>query len=209
MRRWQSMVTRAAAGAFRQQYRQQKRMLAGDRPPRDRRNYACGPGCQWLSLMLSNRNVSLAIIHSTSLRLGWWVIPGEPRPRCSWVGCVPMDRKLNAHCADQKDPEHNISWVLQCSWLSGIQQAALADSRSKRSLQSVPPLRLLFDPSCVRQLNAKVLLVSGSRDWVVPSGPEAIRPMRETGGAQLGHRLLGGGADHSACAVFGVKRSQP
>ena len=55
----------------------------------------------------------------------------------------------------------------------------------------------MFEPTGIRSLSAKVLLVSGDRDWVVPSGPEAIRPMRETGAARFGHRLvLVGGADH-------------
>ena len=111
-------------------------------------------------------------------------------------GAVPTDRKLNTRCSDLKNPERNISWVLQCSWLSTIQQAGIADPRVKAVAAVSPPLRLLFDPS-VRQLSAKVLLVSGSRDWVVPSGPEAIRPMRETGAAELGHRLvLVEGGDH-------------
>jgi predicted dienelactone hydrolase len=60
-----------------------------------------------------------------------------------------------------------------------------------------PPLRLLFDPTSSKSLSAKVLLVSGTRDWVVPSGPEAIRPMRDTGAVRMGHRLvLVSGADH-------------
>ena len=86
--------------------------------------------------------------------------------------------------------------MLQCSWLSAIKQAGIADPRVKAVAAVSPPLRLLFDPR-VRQLSAKVLLISGSRDWVVPSGPEAIRPMRETGAAELGNRLvLVEGGDH-------------
>ena len=55
----------------------------------------------------------------------------------------------------------------------------------------------------------KVLLVSGTRDWVVPSGPEAITPMCETGAAQMGHRLvLVKGADHLTCGVFVEKSVQ-
>ena len=108
-----------------------------------------------------------------------------------------QDRKLSNRCSNLKNPERNISWVLQCSWLSVIKQAGIADPRVKAVVAGSPPLRLLFDPSSSRRLNAKVLLVSGSRDWVVPSGPEAIRPMRETGAAELGHRLvMVEGADH-------------
>jgi hypothetical protein len=45
---------------------------------------------------------------------------------------------------------------------------------------------------------AKVLVVSGSSDWVVPSGPEAIEPMgRATSTGGSGHRLvLAERADH-------------
>lgn len=66
-----------------------------------------------------------------------------------------------------------------------------------------PPLRLLFEPSSSTSLNSKVLLISGTRDWVVPSGPEAISPMRDTKAAQLGHRLvLAKGADHFSLRSF-------
>ena len=119
------------------------------------------------------------------------------------AGAVPTDRKLQAQCNDLKDPERNISWVLQCSWLSGINQAAVADSRVKAVVAVSPPLRLLFDPTRLESLPVKVLLVSGTRDWVVPSGPEAITPMLETKAAQLGHRLvLAQGADHFSLRSF-------
>ena len=66
-----------------------------------------------------------------------------------------------------------------------------------------PPLRLLFDPRRLKTLPAKVLLISGTRDWVVPSGPEAIVPMRENKAAQWGHRLvLVQGADHFSLRSF-------
>ena len=184
-------------------YRQQQRMLAGDRPP---------PGPEELRLRpldvsaLLDAVAQKRLLGDRSLDISSVGVVGH-----SWgattslqlAGAVPTDRKLNARCADQKDPEHNISWVLQCSWLSGIQNAALADPRVKAVVAVSPPLRLLFDPSSSRQLNAKVLLVSGSRDWVVPSGPEAIRPMRENAAAQLGHRLvLVEGADHFSLRSF-------
>ena len=51
-------------------------------------------------------------------------------------------------------------------------------------------------------LTAKVLLVSGTRDWVVPSTPEAILPMRDSV-QQGGHRLvLVEGADHFSLRSF-------
>ena len=81
--------------------------------------------------------------------------------------------------------------------------AGLADSRVKAVVAVSPPLRLLFEPSSADRLEAKLLLVSGSRDWVVPSVPEAIRPMSETGAAEKGHRLvLVDGADHFSLRSF-------
>ena len=177
-------------------YRQQQLMLAGDRPP---------PGPEELRLRpldvseLLNAVEQKRLLASHSLDISSVGVVGH-----SWgatttlqlAGAVPTDRKLTTRCSDLKNPERNISWVLQCSWLSAIKQAGIADPRVKAVAAVSPPLRLLFDPR-VRQLSAKVLLISGSRDWVVPSGPEAIRPMRETGAAELGHRLvLVEGGDH-------------
>ena len=178
-------------------FSQQRGMLAGDRPP---------PGPEELQKrpidvsavldavasgqLLSGRNLnteSVAVIgHSwggtTSLQL---------------AGGLPTDFKLKARCGDQKDPERNLSWVLQCSWLSGVSKAAAADHRVRAVVAVSPPLRLLFDPSSAELLSAKVLLVSGTRDWVVPPVPEAIQPMRDSGAARGGHRLvLVEGADH-------------
>jgi predicted dienelactone hydrolase len=59
-------------------------------------------------------------------------------------------------------------------------------------------MSLLFNTGAGRAMNARVLLVSGSRDWVVPALPEAITPMQvnaRAGGG--GHRLvLAQGGDH-------------
>ena len=178
-------------------YRQQRLMLAGDRPP---------PGPEELRLRPLDVSAVIDAVADAKLLAGRSLntdsvgVVGH-----SWgattslqlAGAVPTDRKLNDRCGDLKDPERNISWVLQCSWLSGIQTAGLADHRVKAVVAVSPPLRLLFEPSSPNKLNAKVLVVSGSRDWVVPSVPEALRPMRESGAIQLGHRLvLVDGADH-------------
>ena len=177
-------------------YRQQQLMLAGDRPP---------PGPEELRLRPLDVSALLDAVEQKRLLAGHSLdVTSVGVVGHSWgatttlqlAGAVPTERKLNTRCSDLENPERNISWVLQCSWLSAIEQAGIADPRVKSVAAVSPPLRLLFDPS-VRRLNAKVLLVSGSRDWVVPSGPEAVRPMRETGAAGLGHRLvLVDGADH-------------
>jgi predicted dienelactone hydrolase len=176
---------------------QQQSMLAGDTPP---------PGPE--ELRLRPLDVSALIDAVRDGRL----LPGQSIDTNSvamighsWgattslqiAGGRPTENKLRTRCVDLKDSERNISWVLQCSWLSGIEQAAAPDPRVKAVVAVSPPLRLLFDPTSSKSLSAKVLLVSGTRDWVVPSGPEAIRPMRDTGAVRMGHRLvLVNGADH-------------
>ena len=133
----------------------------------------------------------------------WWVTPGGATTTLQLAGGVPVDSRLKARCNDLKDSERNISWVLQCSWLSGVNQAAVADPRVKVVVAVSPPLRLLFDGSRLESRPAKMLLISGTRDWVVPSGPEAIAPMRESKAVQLGHRLvLVQGADHFSLRSF-------
>ncbi|WP_392351232.1 alpha/beta fold hydrolase [Parasynechococcus sp.] len=184
-------------------FSQQQAMLSGDRPP---------PGPEELQkrpvdvsslldavaagrlLPGSNLNTeSVAVIgHSwggtTSLQL---------------AGGVPTEVKMKSRCGNLRDPEGNLSWVLQCSWLSGVAKANAADPRVRAVVAVSPPLRLLFDPASVTSLSAKVLLVSGTRDWVVPPGPEALQPMRDSGAASGGHRLvLAEGADHFSLRSF-------
>jgi predicted dienelactone hydrolase len=112
-------------------------------------------------------------------------------------GLKTTSRKLKTRCQNPLDPDRNLSWVLQCSWLSGADQGSLADLRVKASVVVSPPMRLLFDESSGPSLQAKVLLVSGTNDWVVPSGPEAVVPLREGKPLENGHRLvLASGGSH-------------
>ena len=112
-------------------------------------------------------------------------------------GLQTTSRKLKTRCQDPRDPDRNLSWVLQCSWLSGADQGSLADPRVKAAVVVSPPMRLLFDESSGPSLQAKVLLVSGTKDWVVPSGPEAVVPLKEGNPLANGHRLvLASGGSH-------------
>ena len=114
------------------------------------------------------------------------------------AGAQPSAVRLNERCQDVKDPSRNLSWVLQCSFISVADNAGLADRRVKAAVAVSPPMSLLFNTGAGRAMNGRVLLVSGSRDWVVPPGPEAITPMQanaRAGGG--GHRLvLAKGGDH-------------
>jgi predicted dienelactone hydrolase len=114
------------------------------------------------------------------------------------AGARPSDNQLRRRCENPKDPERNLSWVLQCSFLRSANRAAVPDPRVKAVVAVSPPMRLLFDTGAAKAMNARVLLVSGTRDWVVPVGPEAITPMaaearRRGGGHQL---VLAQGGDH-------------
>jgi predicted dienelactone hydrolase len=107
------------------------------------------------------------------------------------AGARPSAALLNRFCKDVTNPERNISWVLQCSFLTSADQAGLADPRVKAVVAVSPPMSLLFDQGAARTMTGRALVVSGNRDWVVPSGPEALRPMaleaRNMGG---GHRVV-------------------
>jgi predicted dienelactone hydrolase len=53
----------------------------------------------------------------------------------------------------------------------------------------------LFSPEAAQGIQARVLLVSGSRDWVVPPDPEALAPFSQS--PAQGHQMvLANGGDH-------------
>jgi predicted dienelactone hydrolase len=105
------------------------------------------------------------------------------------AGLTPKDASLRDRCRNLDDPERNLSWTLQCSWLNGVQDASLLrDPRVVAVAAVSPPVSLLFPEGSARLLGARVLLVSGGSDWIVPPDPEAIEPMRR--GARLGNQLV-------------------
>lgn len=113
------------------------------------------------------------------------------------AGLQTTSRKLSTRCQDPRDPDRNLSWVLQCSWLKGADRGSMADTRVRTAVVVSPPLHLLFDESSGSSMHAKVLLVTGTRDWVVPSDPEAVVPMRNGQPLVNGHRIvLAAGGDH-------------
>lgn len=111
------------------------------------------------------------------------------------AGVRPMEANLLKRCDELDDPNRNLSWTLQCSWLHAVNKAAISDRRVIAVGAVSPPASLLFPKGSGADLSARVLLVSGSRDWVVPPDPEAIEPMRteHRRGNQL---VLVNGGDH-------------
>ena len=111
------------------------------------------------------------------------------------AGVRPMEANLLKRCDVVDDPNRNLSWTLQCSWLQAVNQAAISDPRVIAVGAVSPPASLLFPRGSGADLSARVLVVSGSRDWVVPPDPEAIDPMRwaHRRGNQL---VLVNGGDH-------------
>ena len=178
-------------------FNQQRAMLAGDQPPPGPEELRSRPLDVSALLTAVERGQVLA---DRDLNTKEVAVVGH-----SWggtttlqlAGGTPTDQKLKARCSDLSNPERNISWVLQCSWLSGINKAGVADARVKTVVAVSPPMRLLFDPDKsldradpIRSSRPKILLISGTRDWIVPSGPEAVFPMRDTQAARFGHRLV-------------------
>jgi predicted dienelactone hydrolase len=111
------------------------------------------------------------------------------------AGVQPSSSQLQQRCRDLNDPERNLSWVLQCSFLSAADRAGLADPRVRAVVAVSPPMSLLFDYGSAQNMGARALLVTGSRDWVVSPDPEALTPGQRAG--SLGHQLvLADGGDH-------------
>jgi predicted dienelactone hydrolase len=111
------------------------------------------------------------------------------------AGVKPEDRALRARCDNLSDPDRNLSWTLQCSWLSAVSEAAVNDSRVIAVAAVSPPVSLLFPRGAAQDMTGRVLLVSGTHDWVVPPDPEAVEPFTNANphGNQL---VLVQGGDH-------------
>ena len=111
------------------------------------------------------------------------------------AGVKPQDTSLLARCGDLDDPERNLSWALQCSWVSGVEQAGIVDTRVVAVAAVSPPVSLLFGRGSGTDISARILLVSGTDDWVVPPDPEAVAPFAKA--TPRGHQLvLVRGGDH-------------
>ena len=110
-------------------------------------------------------------------------------------GARPSANRLRQRCNDVRDPDRNLSWVLQCSFLRSADKASLADPRVIAVAAVSAPVALVFDRGSATGMQARGLVVSGTNDWVVPSGPEALdrfAPLRS-----VGHQLvLVQGGDH-------------
>ena len=102
---------------------------------------------------------------------------------------------LRQNCGDLLNPERTLSWILQCSFVSTADAPPQPDARVKSVVAVSPPIGLLFSPDAVQGIQARVLLVSGSHDWVVSPDPEALLPFSQS--PAMGHRLvLVKGGDH-------------
>ena len=111
------------------------------------------------------------------------------------AGVQPSSNLLKKRCRDLNDPDRNLGWVLQCSFLSAADRAGLADGRVRAVVAVSPPMSLLFDYGAAQNMRARALLVTGSRDWVVSPDPEALVPGQRA--LALGHQMvLADGGDH-------------
>ena len=172
---------------------QQRAVLAGSAPPPDGKELALRP-------------LDLKAVIDNAAQLGFLQAPERQRVVVighSWgattalqlAGVRPTDSDLRRRCTDLNDPERNLSWTLQCSWRNGASEAGISDPRVIAVAAVSPPVSLLFPRGSGVDLQARVLLVSGSRDWVVPPDPEAVVPMQP--GRHRGNQLvLAEGGDH-------------
>ena len=90
-------------------------------------------------------------------------------------------------CEGLEDSSRNPSWVLQCSLIQAATDQSLLDGRLSRVVAVSPPQALVFAAG-LQDLSIPVLVVSGSRDLVVPAQPEAVAPFRAYPGDR--HRLV-------------------
>jgi len=91
------------------------------------------------------------------------------------AGARSLPGPLWKDCSKADNPQRNISWVLQCSFLPAASPDSQADPRIARAVAVSPPQGLVFELG-IADLQTPVLLVSGSRDFVVPTEPEALVP---------------------------------
>ena len=173
---------------------QQRAMLSGEAAP---------PSHEELELRPLDLSAVLDAIGDGRLRLNQSVDPTQVVViGHSWgattallIAGVQPSASEASRCNNPDDPGRNLSWALQCSWLQGINNKRLGDARVMAVGAVSPPVSLLFPPGSGETLTARVLLVSGSRDWVVPPDPEAIQPIRQS--LARGNRLvLAKGGDH-------------
>ncbi|NDG75166.1 MAG: alpha/beta hydrolase [Synechococcaceae bacterium WB8_1B_136] len=174
---------------------QQRAMLSGEAPPPSPAELRLRPldVSAMLDAAQSGRLAQLAGVKADAV-----VVIGH-----SWGAITALQlgggqasaAQLKRRCPNVNDADRTLSWVLQCNFTSAVNDAALTDDRVKAVAAVSPPISLLFDPQAAAQLQARTLLVAGSRDWVVPPDPEALVPFAAT--PPLGHRLvLAKGGDH-------------
>ena len=170
---------------------QQRAMLSGKQPPPNPLELALRP--KDVSAVIDAAQQSqLNLVHPVNTQAV--LVAGH-----SWgattalqlAGARPTSTRLRKLCDDLRHPWRNLSWVLQCNFVGSADSAALADPRVVAAVAVSPPMRLLFDVDSAKGMGVPVLVVSGSNDWVVPPGPEAIEPVgRAVRTTREGHRLV-------------------
>ena len=103
------------------------------------------------------------------------------------AGARSLPAQIWRACEGLEDSSRNPSWVLQCSLIQAATDQSLLDERLSRVVAVSPPQALVFAAG-LQDLSIPVLVVSGSRDLVVPAQPEAVAPFRAYPGDR--HRLV-------------------
>jgi len=95
------------------------------------------------------------------------------------AGVKPEVRDLKARCDNLSDPDRNLSWTLQCSWISAVDQAAVDDPRVIAVAAVSPPVSLLPQGFCQADHRPRV-----AGEW----HPRLGGTTGSRGGAALHHR---------------------
>jgi len=111
------------------------------------------------------------------------------------AGARPNARQIVERCHNPHDPQRNLTWVLQCSFAASADRALKPDRRVVAVAAVSPMVSLLFADGAREGLEARTLVIAGSRDWITTPDPEAVQGFQAP--AALGHRLvLVQGGDH-------------
>jgi len=156
---------------------QQAQMLAGNSPPPDPREFLRRPkDVRAVIDDLENGKIpgaeGIAARDITFIGHSW-----GGTTALQLAGARSLKASLWKSCKHTGNPERNLSWVLQCTFLPAATSDSLADPRIVRVVAVSPPQALVFAAGLV-DLQKPVLLISGSSDLVVPAQPEALDPFR-------------------------------
>jgi predicted dienelactone hydrolase len=154
---------------------QQAAMLAGQAPPPDPKEFLRRPNDVRAVLDALDAGAIPVAKGITSRQASFIGHSWGGTTALQLAGARSLPAKIWQACGTVNNPNSNISWVLQCTFLKAATDSSMADDRIARLVAVSPPQGLVFAAG-FSDLSIPLMLVSGSRDWVVPTRPEALVP---------------------------------